>query len=226
MSEAVLQACDLGRRHRQGPLDVTVLASVDLSVAAGESVAIVGASGSGKSSLLHVLAGLDRPTQGRVLWQGQDVATLTASQVASRRNHWLGFVFQFHHLLSEFNALENVALPLWIRRTPKAEARAMATQALASVGLGDRWQHRPAELSGGERQRVALARALVTQPACLLADEPTGNLDRASADLVFDLLQTQCRQANAALVLVTHDDALARRCDRMLRLVQGRLTQA
>ena len=226
MSEAVLQACDLGRRHRQGPLDVTVLASVDLSVAAGESVAIVGASGSGKSSLLHVLAGLDRPTQGRVLWQGQDVATLTASQVASRRNHWLGFVFQFHHLLSEFNALENVALPLWIRRTPKAEARAMAIQALASVGLGDRWQHRPAELSGGERQRVALARALVTQPACLLADEPTGNLDRASADLVFDLLQTQCRQANAALVLVTHDDALARRCDRMLRLVQGRLTQA
>ena len=124
MSEAVLQACDLGRRHRQGPLDVTVLASVDLSVAAGESVAIVGASGSGKSSLLHVLAGLDRPTQGRVLWQGQDVATLTASQVASHRNHWLGFVFQFHHLLSEFNALENVALPLWIRRTPKAEARA------------------------------------------------------------------------------------------------------
>ena len=226
MSEAVLQACDLGRRHRQGPLDVTVLASVDLSVAAGESVAIVGASGSGKSSLLHVLAGLDRPTQGRVLWQGQDVATMTASQVASRRNHWLGFVFQFHHLLSEFNALENVALPLWIRRTPKAEARAMAIQALASVGLGDRWQHRPAELSGGERQRVALARALVTQPACLLADEPTGNLDRASADLVFDLLQTQCRQANAALVLVTHDDALARRCDRMLRLVQGRLTQA
>ena len=226
MSEAVLQACDLGRRHRQGPLDVTVLASVDLSVAAGESVAIVGASGSGKSSLLHVLAGLDRPTQGRVLWQGQDVATLTASQVASRRNHWLGFVFQFHHLLSEFNALENVALPLWIRRTPKAEARAMAIQTLASVGLGDRWQHRPAELSGGERQRVALARALVTQPACLLADEPTGNLDRASADLVFDLLQTQCRQANAALVLVTHDDALARRCDRMLRLVQGRLTQA
>ena len=226
MSEAVLQACDLGRRHRQGPLDVTVLASVDLSVAAGESVAIVGASGSGKSSLLHVLAGLDRPTQGRVLWQGQDVATLTASQVASRRNHWLGFVFQFHHLLSEFNALENVALPLWIRRTPKAEARAMAIQALASVGLGDRWQHRPAELSGGERQRVALARALVTQPACLLADEPTGNLDRASADLVFDLLQTQCRQANATLVLVTHDDALARRCDRMLRLVQGRLTQA
>ena len=226
MSEAVLQACDLGRRHRQGPLDVTVLASVDLSVAAGESVAIVGASGSGKSSLLHVLAGLDRPTQGRVLWQGQDVAMLTASQVASRRNHWLGFVFQFHHLLSEFNALENVALPLWIRRTPKAEARGMAIQALASVGLGDRWQHRPAELSGGERQRVALARALVTQPACLLADEPTGNLDRASADLVFDLLQTQCRQANAALVLVTHDDALARRCDRMLRLVQGRLTQA
>jgi lipoprotein-releasing system ATP-binding protein len=226
MSEAVLQACDLGRRHRQGPVDVTVLASVDLSVAAGESVAIVGASGSGKSSLLHVLAGLDRPTQGRVLWQGHDVATLTASQVASRRNHWLGFVFQFHHLLSEFNALENVALPLWIRRTPKAEARVMATQALESVGLGGRWQHRPAELSGGERQRVALARALVTQPACLLADEPTGNLDRASADLVFDLLQTQCRQANAALVLVTHDDALARRCDRMLRLVQGRLTQA
>ena len=226
MSEPVMQAMDLGRRHRQGPVDVTVLQGVDLSVSAGESVAIVGASGSGKSSLLHLLAGLDTPTRGRVLWQGQDVAALGAAELGARRNRLLGFVFQFHHLLGEFNALENAAMPLWVRRMSATEAAESARLSLERVGLGHRLHHRPSELSGGERQRVALARAMVTDPACILADEPTGNLDRQTASDMFDLLKSACLSRGTALVLVTHDDALARRCDRLLRLQQGRLTEA
>lgn len=226
MSEWILQAEGLHKRYRQGPLDVSVLQAVDLKVSRGESLAIVGASGSGKSSLLHLLAGLDTPDQGRVSWSGQDIQQWNLAEIGRQRNHHLGFVFQFHHLLPEFHALDNVAMPLWIRRLPVEEAAAMARQALAQVGLGQRWQHRPAELSGGERQRVALARAMVSRPSCLLADEPTGNLDRTTADEMFQLLLTMCQSHATALVMVTHDESLAARCDRVMRLQQGRLVGA
>jgi len=226
MSEWILQAEGLHKRYRQGPLDVSVLQAVDLKVSRGESLAIVGASGSGKSSLLHLLAGLDTPDQGRVSWSGQDIQQWNLAELGRQRNHHLGFVFQFHHLLPEFHALDNVAMPLWIRRLPVEEAAAMARQALAQVGLGQRWQHRPAELSGGERQRVALARAMVSRPSCLLADEPTGNLDRTTADEMFQLLLTMCQSHATALVMVTHDESLAVRCDRVMRLQQGRLVGA
>ena len=226
MSEWILQAEGLHKRYRQGPLDVSVLQAVDLEVSRGESLAIVGASGSGKSSLLHLLAGLDTPDEGRVSWSGQDIMQWNLAELGRQRNHHLGFVFQFHHLLPEFHALDNVAMPLWIRRLPVAEAAAMARQALAQVGLGQRWQHRPAELSGGERQRVALARAMVSRPSCLLADEPTGNLDRTTADEMFQLLLTMCQSHATALVMVTHDESLAARCDRVMRLQQGRLVGA
>jgi lipoprotein-releasing system ATP-binding protein len=225
MSEWVLQARGLSRRYHEGSLDVSVLQEVNLDVRAGQSVAIVGASGSGKSSLLHLLAGLDTPTQGQVWWQGEDIARYSDAELGKRRNQLLGFVFQFHHLLSEFSALENAAMPLWVRRQNAAEAARHAKKALEDVGLAHRLEHRPAELSGGERQRVALARAMVTNPPCILADEPTGNLDRQTAADMFDLLQSACLRKGAALVLVTHDDELARRCDRMLRLHQGRLTE-
>lgn len=226
MSEWILQAEGLHKRYRQGPLDVSVLQAVDLKVSRGESLAIVGASGSGKSSLLHLLAGLDTPDKGRVSWSGQDIQQWNLAEIGRQRNHHLGFVFQFHHLLPEFHALDNVAMPLWIRRLPVEEAAAMARQALAQVGLGQRWQHRPAELSGGERQRVALARAMVSRPSCLLADEPTGNLDRTTADEMFQLLLTMCQSHATALVMVTHDESLAARCDRVMRLQQGRLVGA
>ncbi len=226
MSEWILQAEGLHKRYRQGPLDVSVLQAVDLEVSRGESLAIVGASGSGKSSLLHLLAGLDTPDEGRVSWSGQDIKQWNLAELGRQRNHHLGFVFQFHHLLPEFHALDNVAMPLWIRRLPVEEAAAMARQALAQVGLGQRWQHRPAELSGGERQRVALARAMVSRPSCLLADEPTGNLDRTTADEMFQLLLTMCQSHATALVMVTHDESLAARCDRVMRLQQGRLVGA
>ncbi|MEY2659969.1 MAG: hypothetical protein RLZZ123_1141 [Pseudomonadota bacterium] len=226
MSEWILQAEGLHKRYRQGPLDVSVLQAVDLEVSRGESLAIVGASGSGKSSLLHLLAGLDTPDEGRVSWSGQDIMQWNLAELGRQRNHHLGFVFQFHHLLPEFHALDNVAMPLWIRRLPVEEAAAMARQALAQVGLGQRWQHRPAELSGGERQRVALARAMVSRPSCLLADEPTGNLDRTTADEMFQLLLTMCQSHATALVMVTHDESLAARCDRVMRLQQGRLVGA
>jgi lipoprotein-releasing system ATP-binding protein len=228
VSSVVIDARDLHKHYSEGGgrslLKVNVIQGVHLQIRRGESLALVGASGSGKSTLLHLLGGLETPSSGRVSLMGRDLTEMDAQAVSAWRNQHLGFVYQFHHLLPEFTALDNVAMPLRIRRLNQTQAREQAAQALIKVGLGERLQHRPSQLSGGERQRVAIARALVGAPAALLADEPTGNLDRQTALKVFELLLELSQEKERALVLVTHDESLAARCDHQWRLIEGRLS--
>lgn len=222
----VLEARGLRKAYSGAGEPLVVLDHIDLLLNAGERVAIVGASGSGKSTLMHLLGGLDQPTGGKVLWQGREIDFSRGSDLGAVRNRLLGFVYQFHHLLPEFSALENVAMPLRIRREPRELAESRARQMLDRVGLAARTEHLPGQLSGGERQRVAFARALVTAPCCVLADEPTGNLDRTTARQIFELIDRLCVESGTAFLIVTHDLELAARADRRLALRDGRLVDA
>ena len=224
MSNTILACEAVCKNYYDGQLNVQVLDNLTLQVDKGRSIGIVGASGSGKSTLLHILGGLDKPTSGRVSLMGQDLSELSQKQLSGLRNQHLGFVYQFHHLLPEFSALENVMMPLLIGKRPKEQARERALLMLEKVGLKNRVQHRPGELSGGERQRAAIARALVTDPACLLADEPTGNLDRKNALNILDMMMELKQELGTALVVVTHDDEMAARFDRVLNMTDGALS--
>ncbi|MBM7064914.1 lipoprotein-releasing ABC transporter ATP-binding protein LolD [Neisseria elongata] len=224
MSNTILACEAVCKNYYDGQLNVQVLDNLTLQVEKGRSIGIVGASGSGKSTLLHILGGLDKPTSGRVSLMGQDLSELSQKQLSGLRNRHLGFVYQFHHLLPEFSALENVMMPLLIGKRPKEQARERALLMLEKVGLKNRVLHRPGELSGGERQRAAIARALVTDPACLLADEPTGNLDRKNALNILDMMMELKQELGTALVVVTHDDEMAARFDRVLNMTDGALS--
>ena len=219
--EAVIQCQNVGKTYDDGSLKVEVLRNIDFQVASGEGIGIIGASGSGKSTLLHILGGLDKPTSGEVKIQGQGLNSLSQVAIGQLRNRHLGFVYQFHHLLPEFSALENVMMPLLVARKSRAEAQAAAAEILEKVGLGSRMTHRPSELSGGERQRAAIARALVTKPDCLLADEPTGNLDRKNATHALEMMLELKHELGTALIVVTHDEQLAKRFDRVLTMDDG-----
>lgn len=221
MSNLILQASNLEKEYRDGKLKTPVIKGLDFELRANEKVAIVGSSGSGKSTLLHLLAGLDKPTGGTVSLMSQAFSGLNEVKRGRLRNQYMGFVYQFHFLLPELNALENVMLPLRVRRTPSKDAEKQASALLDRVGLGHRIHHKPSELSGGERQRVAIARALITKPACVLADEPTGNLDESSAQQVFDLMLELNQEQNTALLVVTHDLKLAAKMDRQYQLTEG-----
>ena len=221
--EAVIQCQNVGKTYDDGSLKVEVLRNIDFQVASGEGIGIIGASGSGKSALLHILGGLDKPTSGEVKIQGQGLNSLSQVAIGRLRNRHLGFVYQFHHLLPEFSALENVMMPLLVARKSRTEAQAAAAEILEKVGLGSRKTHRPGELSGGERQRAAIARALVTKPDCLLADEPTGNLDRKNATHALEMMLELKHELGTALIVVTHDEQLAKRFDRVLTMDDGSL---
>jgi lipoprotein-releasing system ATP-binding protein len=225
MTESVLEARNVQRRFQQGPVTLEVLQAVNLAILAAERLSIVGASGSGKTTLLQILGGLDKPSSGSVLVDGKDIHSLSEKERGELRNHAIGFVYQFHHLLPEFSALENVAMPLLVRRMHTGEAKDRAREILKRVGLGERLTHRPHQLSGGERQRAAVARALVTQPKLVLADEPTGNLDGRNAEQVFELMLELNRERQTSLVIVTHDMRIAARMDRALQIENGTLSE-